>query len=169
LPSLGGCSGILLSPGGGGDRDATDTCCTLCRVSRSTGLGAKRYTPYSAQAFNPAHPNLPRSAGGPAQLANEDYVKALAHIVYYWAYPAIDVFNRTGMWEIMKDGPGLMFGIAPGSPVNESGCISGYLPPAQRIVVTPNNDTFYGVAFLDLGRDRLSSRRRLMCLRGTIG
>jgi hypothetical protein len=46
-----------------------------------------------------------------------------------------------------------MFGIGPGSPVNESGCLSGYLPPTQRIVVTPNNDTFYGVAFLDLGRE----------------
>jgi hypothetical protein len=45
-----------------------------------------------------------------------------------------------------------MFGVAPGSPVNTSGCIAGYLPPTQRIVVTPNNDTFYGAAFLDLGR-----------------
>ena len=52
----------------------------------------------------------------------------------------------------MKDGPGLMFGIGPGAPVNDSGCIADYLPPAQRIVVTPNNDTFYGVAFVDLGR-----------------
>ena len=57
------------------------------------------------------------------------------------------------MWELMKDGPGLMFGIGPGSPVNESGCLAGYLPPAQRIVVTPNNDTFYGAAFVDLGRE----------------
>lgn len=109
--------------------------------------------PYEAQAFNPAHPDLPRSAGVPAQLANEDYVKSLAEIVYYWAYPAIDVLNRTGMWDMMKDGPGLMFGIGPGSPVNESGCIAGYLPPTQRIIVTPNNDTFYGVAFLDLGKE----------------
>ena len=53
----------------------------------------------------------------------------------------------------MKAGPGLMFGIGPGSPMNESGCIAGYLPPTQRIVVTPNNDTFYGVSFFDLGRE----------------
>ena len=53
----------------------------------------------------------------------------------------------------MKNGPGTMFGVGPGSPVNTSGCIAGYLPPAQRIVVTPNNDTFYGEAFLDLGRE----------------
>lgn len=110
-------------------------------------------TPYEAEAYNPANPGLPRSAGVPAQLANEDYVKALARIVYYWAYPAIDVLNRTSMWEMMKDGPGLMFGIGPGAPVNESGCIAGYLPPTQRIIVTPNNDTFYGVSFLDLGRE----------------
>ena len=52
----------------------------------------------------------------------------------------------------MKDGPGLMFGIGPGAPMNTSGCLADYLPPAQRIVVTPNNDTFYGVGFVDLGR-----------------
>jgi hypothetical protein len=86
-------------------------------------------------------------------LGNEAYVDALARLVYYWAYPAIDVTSRTSMWELMKDGPGLMFGVGPGSPVNESGCIAAYLPPAQRIIVTPNNDTFYGEAFLDLGRE----------------
>lgn len=55
------------------------------------------------------------------------------------------------MWELMKGGPGLMFGVGPGSPMNESGCSADYLPPAQRIIVTPNNDTFYGEAFLNLG------------------
>jgi hypothetical protein len=110
-------------------------------------------TPYTAYAYNPAHPHLPRSAGRPAQLANENYVQSLAQFVYYWAYPAIDLFGRTSMWEMMQGGPGLMFGIGPGAPMNESGCIAGYLPPTQRIVVTPNNDTIYGVSFLDLGRE----------------
>lgn len=109
--------------------------------------------PYPARAYNPAHPDLPRSAGRSAQLANEAYVESLARVVYYWAYPAVDLFGRTSMWEMMKAGPGLMFGIGPGAPMNESGCIAGYLPPSQRIVVTPNNDTFYGVSFLDLGRE----------------
>lgn len=109
--------------------------------------------PYTARAYNPAHPDLPRSAGRPAALANEAYVEALAQVVYYWAYPAIDIFGRTSMWDMMKAGPGLMFGIGPGAPMNESGCIAGYLPPTQRIIVTPNNDTFYGVSFLDLSRE----------------
>jgi len=108
---------------------------------------------YLARAFHPAHADLPRNGGLAAQLGNEDYVKALARVVYYWAYPGIDITSRTGMWELMKDGPGLMFGVGPGAPVNTSGCIADYLPPAQRIIVTPNNDTFYGVAFLDLGRE----------------
>lgn len=108
-------------------------------------------TDYLARSYNPANPNLARSAGSPAKVANEDFVKALARIVYYWAYPAIDVTSRTSMWELMKDGPGTMFGVGPGSPMNESGCIANYLPPAQRIVVTPNSDTFYGEAFLNLG------------------
>jgi hypothetical protein len=89
----------------------------------------------------------------PAQLANEEYVEALARVVYYWAYPAVDIFGRTSMWETMKDGPGMMLGTAPGGPVNTSSCIADYLPPAQRIVVTPNNDTFYGATFVDLGRE----------------
>lgn len=110
-------------------------------------------TAYRAEAFNATHADLPRSAGVPAQLANEGYVEDLARLVYYWAYPAIDMTSRTSMWEMMKDGPGLMFGIGPGAPENASGCLSDYLPPAQRIIVTPNNDTFYGVAFLDLGKE----------------
>jgi hypothetical protein len=57
------------------------------------------------------------------------------------------------MWETMKDGPGMMLGTAPGAPVNTSSCLTDYLPSAQRIVVTPNNDTFYGAAFVDLGRE----------------
>ena len=109
--------------------------------------------PYTARAFNPANPNLARSEGIPARLANEAYVEALARLVYYWAYPAIDMFGRTSMWELLKSGPGLMFGVGPGAPINTSGAIADYLPPAQRIVVTPNNDTFYGAGLVDLGRE----------------
>jgi hypothetical protein len=76
-----------------------------------------------------------------------------SEIVYYWAYPAVDIFGRTSMWETIKDGPGMMLGTAPGGPVKTSNCLADYLPPAQRIVVTPNNDTFYGATFVDLGRE----------------
>ena len=37
--------------------------------------------PYTARAFTPAHGDLARSAGVPAELANEAYVEALARIV----------------------------------------------------------------------------------------
>jgi hypothetical protein len=106
-----------------------------------------------AEAFKPAHADLPRSGGMPAQLADEAYVEALARLVYYWGYPAIDVTSRTSMWEIMEVGPGLMFGIGPGAPRNASACLAGYLPANERIIVTPNNDTFYGVSFVDLGTE----------------
>jgi hypothetical protein len=109
--------------------------------------------PYTSRAFNAANPDLPRSAGRGAQLANEDYVRALARVVYYWAYPALDMTSRTSQWEIMKAGPGAMFGVGPGSPMNTSACLADYLPPSQRIVVTPNNDTFYGAAFINLGAE----------------
>jgi hypothetical protein len=109
--------------------------------------------PYTARAFNPAHADLARSAGVPARLANEAYVEALARIVYYWGYPAVDQLGRTGMWEMLKSGPGLMFGILPGGPMNTSACLTDYLPPSQRFVVTPNNDTFYGIGFANLGQE----------------
>ena len=87
----------------------------------------------------------------PAQLANERYVESLARIVYYWGYPAVDAFGRTSAWELMKTaGPGATMGLFPGAPKNMMGYLDDYMPPAQRKVVTPNNDTIYGVSFADL-------------------
>lgn len=124
-------------------------------VLKAAGRKAARKAPqmpYTARAFNPAHPDLARSGGIPARLANEAYVEALARIVYYWAYPAVDQFGRQSMWEMLKK-PGLMFGLLPGAPRNMTGALGDYLPPAQRFVVTPNNDTFYGPGFADLGAE----------------
>lgn len=75
-----------------------------------------RQIPYTTRAFNPAHADLARSAGVPARLANEAYVEALARIVYYWGYAAVDQRGRHSMWDMLKNGPGLMFGILPGAP-----------------------------------------------------
>jgi hypothetical protein len=109
--------------------------------------------PYTARAFTPAHGDLPRSGGVPAQLANDEYVEGLARLVYYWGYPAIDVMTRTGQWETLKQGPGTVLGVFPGGPVNTGGCLSDYMAPSQRMVVTPNNDTIYMSGFADLGRE----------------
>jgi hypothetical protein len=109
--------------------------------------------PYAARAFAPAHGDLARSGGIPAQLANDEYIEALARLVYYWGYPAIDVMTRTSQWETMKQGPGAVLGVFPGGPVNTGGCLSDYMSPAQRMVVTPNNDTIYMSGFADLGRE----------------
>jgi hypothetical protein len=109
--------------------------------------------PYPARAFTPAHGDLARSGGVPAQLGNEEYVEALARVVYYWGYPAVDIMTRTSQWQIMKDGPGAVVGVFPGGPVNTSGCLGDYMPPQQRMVVTPNNDTIYGQGIFDLGRE----------------
>jgi hypothetical protein len=109
--------------------------------------------PYPVRAFTPAHGDLARSAGVPARLADEEYVEALARVVYYWGYPAVDVMSRTGQWESMKNGPGTMLGIFPGGPVNTASYLGDYMAPSQRIVVTPNNDTIYMSAFTDLGRE----------------
>ncbi|WP_373875953.1 DUF1254 domain-containing protein [Methylobacterium soli] len=106
--------------------------------------------PYPVRALTPAHADLARSAGVPALLANEDYVEALARVVYYWGYPAVDGFGRTNMWEIMKEKPGTMLGLLPGAPMNTTGCLADYMSPSQRWVVTPNNDTIYGAGFANL-------------------
>ena len=78
----------------------------LC--SSQSSAQTRSQVPYAARAFIPAHTDLARSAGVPAQLANQDYVAALARVVYYWGYPAVDGFGRTNMWEIMKAGSGAM-------------------------------------------------------------
>jgi hypothetical protein len=111
---------------------------------------------YLMNIFKSAHPDLPNSAGVPAQLANERYVRALAHVVYYWGYPAVDTFGRTSSWEVMKNaGPGATLGLFPGAPKNRMGYLADYMPPSQRKVVTPNNDTIYGVGFADLAEDNV--------------
>ncbi|MFI1239869.1 DUF1254 domain-containing protein [Nocardia salmonicida] len=103
-----------------------------------------------AQAFLPAHPNLPRSAGVAASVADEDYVEALARVVYYWAYPGVDTFGRTGMWELMDGKVGLQLGILPGAPKNRTSALTDYVIPSQRWVVSPNADTIYGFGIADL-------------------
>ncbi|MBA4011092.1 MAG: hypothetical protein C0481_04425 [Phenylobacterium sp.] len=112
-------------------------------------------TPYVARQFNAAHPDLANSAGVPAKLANEAYVEALAKLVFYWGYPAVDTFGRTSSWEVMKAGPGATFGLFPGAPKNAMGYLDDYMSPAQRKVVTPNSDTIYGVSFADLTTEAL--------------
>jgi hypothetical protein len=103
--------------------------------------------------LTPAHADLQALAGIGAQLANENYVKALAHVIYYWGYPAVDTFGRTSAWELMKAGPGATLGLFPGAPKNHMGYLDDYMPPAQRKVVTPNNDTIYGVGLADLNAE----------------
>ncbi|MGH9027839.1 MAG: DUF1254 domain-containing protein, partial [Acidimicrobiia bacterium] len=112
----------------------------------------KSKIPYPARAFNPAHPDLAMGAGVPAQLSYERYVESLARIVYYWGLPAVDTMGRTSSWQLMK-APGATMGLFPGAPKNTMGYLDDYMPPAQRKVVTPNNDTIYGVGFFDLGAD----------------
>jgi hypothetical protein len=108
-------------------------------------------TSYVARAFSPAHPDLANGAGVPARLANERYVESLARLVYYWGYPAIDTLGRTSAWEVMKSsGPGATMGLFPGAPKSMIGYLDDYMSPAQRKVVTPNNDTIYGAGFADL-------------------
>ncbi len=110
--------------------------------------------PYTARAFTPAHADLDNAAGVPARLADESYVASLARIVYYWGYPAVDTFGRTSSWEIMKEaGPGATLGLFPGAPKNHMGYLDDYMPAMQRKVVTPNNDTIYGVGLADLAAD----------------
>ena len=109
--------------------------------------------PYTTQAFTPAHGELGGSQGTAAQLANVDYVKALARVVYYWAYPAIDVMSRTSQWQLMRQGQGVVVGTFPGGPVNTGGCLADYMSPTQRMVVTPNNDTIYMSGLADLGKE----------------
>lgn len=114
--------------------------------SKRTGLSAAQ----AAASFTPAHPDLPHAAGAPAQVGSDNTVEALARIVFLWAYPGVDTFGRTNMWEIMAGRRGTMLGILPAAPKNHTGGLGDYMSPAQRWVVTPNADTIYGAGFCDL-------------------
>jgi hypothetical protein len=76
------------------------------------GLTAER----AAQSSLPANPDLARSAGVGAQVGSEAYVEALVRVVFYWAYPGVDTFGRTNMWQIMAGRRGSMLGIMPAGP-----------------------------------------------------
>jgi hypothetical protein len=104
----------------------------------------------AAVSFVPAHPDLPHAAGVAAQAGSESYVEALARVVFYWAYPGVDAFGRTNMWQIMAGQRGSMLGILPAGAKNHTGGMRDYMGPSQRWVVTPNNDTIYGAGFADL-------------------
>ncbi|MEJ3403935.1 DUF1254 domain-containing protein [Rathayibacter sp. YIM 133350] len=109
------------------------------------------FTPeQAAQSFLPGNPALPHAAGLPAQVGSEEFVSALARVSFYWGYPAVDTFGRTNMWQIMDGKRGSMLGILPAGQKNHTGGLGDYMSSAQRWVVTPNNDTFYGAGFADL-------------------
>ncbi|MFD1811522.1 DUF1254 domain-containing protein [Rhodococcus gannanensis] len=107
-------------------------------------------TDQAAQSFVPAHTDLPHSGGVPALNAADAFVESLGRVVFYWAYPGVDTFGRTNMWTIMDGQRGTMLGILPAGPKNHTGGMADYMGPAQRWVVTPNNDTIYGAGFADL-------------------
>ena len=124
----------------------------MARKSKAAPQQKRAAAPYPVRAVNPAHPDLANCAGVPAKLANERYVEALARVVYYWGYPAVDAFGRTSAWQIMKK-PGATMGLFPAAPKNTMGYLDDYIPPAQRHIVTPNNDTIYGAGLVDLAED----------------
>ena len=70
----------------------------------SMGLSAKQ----AAESFRPARPDLPHAGGVAAQVASEEYVEALGRVVFYWAYPGVDTFGRTSMWQQMEGQRGTM-------------------------------------------------------------
>jgi hypothetical protein len=109
---------------------------------------------YTARQLNPANPNMARSASVPAVLGYRAYVAALAKVVYYWAYPFVDITGRTSQWQLMKE-PGTLAGLVPAGPMGKMGYLSDYFPRAQRWVVTPNNDTIYTSSLGDLSKGPL--------------
>jgi hypothetical protein len=82
----------------------------MTETKRSAGLPGEQ----AALSFAPAHPDLPHAGGVAAQAGSESYVEALARVVFYWAYPGVDTFGRTNVWQIMAGQRGTMLGILPG-------------------------------------------------------
>ncbi|MFH1037308.1 MAG: DUF1254 domain-containing protein [PVC group bacterium] len=83
------------------------------------------------------------------EAAREEYAYTIGKLAYIWGWPVVNVHNRRASLKMVLE-PGLNGGVIPVAPVNYFCMLTDYLKPLQRSIVTPNQDTVYGVCFTDL-------------------
>lgn len=73
----------------------------------------------------------------------EAYARAAARDVYFWAWTAVNVYNRRVGFEKLP-GPGRLGGALPAAPPNQLVMLTDYVLPSEREVACPNQDVVYG-------------------------
>jgi hypothetical protein len=86
-----------------------------------------------------------KSVSGPVAgtRMSEAYARALARVVYVWAWPMINVYNRRIGFTQLKE-PGRLGGVLPAAPPNRLSMLTHYVEPSEREVACPNQDVVYG-------------------------
>jgi hypothetical protein len=92
--------------------------------------------------------STPVRAGG---LLTEAYVREVARLAFFWAWPMVNLHNRLATFEELP-APGLIGGVVPVSPPNEVAMLRDYITPDQKMVACPNQDVVYGFGPLAPGR-----------------
>jgi hypothetical protein len=82
----------------------------------------------------------------------KDYVQMVGRMAYVWGYPLVNAHNRrVAITSAPK--PGLLGGIVPVAPAGYNSMLTDYLDPAERFIVTPNQDVVYGAGFTALDKE----------------
>jgi hypothetical protein len=81
-----------------------------------------------------------------------EYVKQVARMAYFWAWPMMNLQSRLATFRPLKDFA-LSSGVLPVGPVNEVTMLTDYIAPSERAVACPNQDVVYGQAVLDLAKE----------------
>ena len=88
----------------------------------------------------------------PGTRTSEAYIRQIAGLAYFWAWPMVNVYNRFLTYQKLP-GPGLAGGALPVAPPNQLCMLHDYITPDERAVACPNQDVVYGQMVLDLDAD----------------
>ncbi|MGB6522736.1 MAG: DUF1254 domain-containing protein [Candidatus Cybelea sp.] len=80
----------------------------------------------------------------------EEYARLVAHDVFFWAWPLVNVYNRRIANDRVPDF--IYAGPVPLAPVNRLAMLTDYITPEERLVACPNQDVVYGAGSIALDR-----------------
>ena len=87
----------------------------------------------------------------PGTAMTTPYVQAIGQMAYMWAWPLVNVANRSTAFSKAPE-PGLLGGVIPVG-FNRIAMLTGYVSPKQHFISCPNQDVVYGAGFFDLDKE----------------
>jgi hypothetical protein len=88
----------------------------------------------------------------PGTRLTEEYVSQIGRIAYLWAWPMMNLHNRSLVFEMVPE-PGFSGGVVPIAPLNEIAVLHDYITPDQKYVACPNQEVVYGFGIVALDRE----------------